>query len=729
MEVTFRNYETNKDITLNSEKSLLVIYGKNGSGKTTLSRNNYFDKNYVFNEDFVFSNVYNITEAGASQTASTKEKFSGLWLGEDIVKIRKEISDILEIEKKIKIDFQMEQTKLLDFFAKNQIQINIYDKIKELNDKDFCLNLEKYDEQKKNYVSTLIFKTDITDKEKFIEKLTYYRKNDIYNMLVSKIKASNLLSELIFADIKGYIDNINMRISLLSKQKEIIDEVEKIYKDEEITNDLKEKIHDWYEIHKDKNKCAFCGNTNIEDAKTKWKKVFLNEYIDCKNKLIKELKADLNYCEIIINEKQFAEVDKGIIDTISKLIIYLKKYIEDTEKNVFSKFEYKVEFVKKEIVELNDLINNLVNYVLNKKKDVLGFYHNSQQFVEKLKKEKLELTDKLMDEKGIIIADSINKKFEKFGLNKNIKIIVDKRSTPHKFTYSIENHSNINELSDGQKHKLALAIFMNYLENHNLKGKTIVIDDPVVSLDISSYILFKQYLLNDLIIQKFDVSTKLILLTHDITYLYIQLSNIFENQHMRDITQVFKLNGVKIEEIPLDFIKTDDITLFREALDNLTNITELRILNAIINKIFRIEIDLKLRFFGLSLTDKIGIEELKIDEDQKKIIRDYGKHIVETSRRNHPTDSDIQQSLLYLKETSDILGFNDFITDNHIENINKIVNEQIDGPINSELFNLIDSVKKFLKSDNNDDFKNYIEHTRNSYTRNLIGLGLDDYFN
>ena len=73
-----------------------------------------------------------------------------------------------------------------------------------------------------------------------------------------------------------------------------------------------------------------------------------------------------------------------------------------------------MEFVKKEIVELNDLINNLVNYVLNKKKDVLGFYHNSQQFVEKLKKEKLELTDKLMDEKGIIIADSINKKFEKF---------------------------------------------------------------------------------------------------------------------------------------------------------------------------------------------------------------------------------------------------------------------------------------------------------------------------
>lgn len=729
MKITFRNLETKKDIMLDSEKSLLVIYGKNGSGKTTLSKSNCFDKKYVFNEDFVYSNVYNITETGASQTASTKERFSGLWLGEDIVKIRKEISIILEIEKKIKNEFQSEQTKILEFFANNQIPINIQEKINELNDEIFCLDLEKYDEQKKEYVSTMAFNTDITDKKSFDEKLTYYRKNDIYKMLVSKIKANDLLSELIFAEEKGIIDSINKRISILGEQKQIIDEVEKIYKDEGITNDLKEKIHDWYEIHKDKNKCLFCGNNNIEDAIAKWKKVFLNEHIDCKNELIKELKDDLNYCDIIINEKQFADVDKVIIDTISKLKIYLNVYIENFEKNKFSKFEYKVEFVKKEIIELNDLINNLVNYILNKRKDILGFYYNSQQFVEKSKKEKLELADKLMDEKGIIIAKSINKKFKKFGLNKNIKIIVDKHSTPHKFTYSVENHSNINELSDGQKHKLALAIFMNYLENNDLKGKTIVIDDPVVSLDISSYILFKQYLLNDLILHKFDKSTKLILLTHDITYLYIQLSNIFENQDMRDITQVFKLNGTKIEKIPLDFIKTDDITLFREALDNLTNITELRILNVIIHKIFRIEIDLKLRFFGLSLTDAIGIEKLKIDEEKKKTIQDYGRHILKTSRRDHPTDDDIKKSLMYLKETSEILGFSDFITEDHLKNVDSIVTSQIDGPINYALFEVIDSVKKFLKSNSNEDFKHYIEHTRNSYTRNIIGLGLEDYFN
>ena len=334
-----------------------------------------------------------------------------------------------------------------------------------------------------------------------------------------------------------------------------------------------------------------------------------------------------------------------------------------------------------------------------------------------------------MDEKGINIANNINEKFKKFGLNKNIKIIVDKRSTPHKFTYTIKNHNNINELSDGQKHKLALAIFMNYIEEQDLDNKTIVIDDPVVSLDISSYILFKQYLLNNLIQKHFGESTKLILLTHDITYLYIQVSNIFENPHMRDITQIFKLNGETVENIPLDFIKTDDITLFRDAINNISNLTELRILNAIINKIFRIEIDLKLRFFGKSYTDGIGIDGLPYDKLQKKKLNEYKRHIVKTSRREQPNDSDIQQSFVFLKKASEMLGFDEFITSEHILNIDKIIKEQIDGPIQYDLFKIIESVQKFLKSNDNEDFKNYIEHTRNSYTRNIIGLGLEDYYN
>lgn len=729
MEFSFINKETNNEINLKSDKSLIIVYGKNGSGKTTLSRNDYFDKEFVFNEDFIFSNVYNINNTGASQTTMTKENFSGLWLGEDIVKIRKEIDMLLRLEKMAKDEHQNVVKKLNDFFYNNQILVKVEEKITSLKDEKYIFNLDKYDEEKKTYKCKYIYITDIKNDEDFKEKLKYLRKNDIYNMLIQKIRNNELLSELILLEDNKYIQKLNEKIKTLIDQKEMIDKIETIYKKDNITPDLVSKIKEWYDLHKDKTKCLFCGNEDIKQAMEKWKSIFTNEYIDSKNKIIESLISNMKYFSIIVEEKTFEEVDKDIIQAITDLSKYVNGMIENFRNNEFREFCFEIKISKKEAIERHELINNLTNYVLNKNKDILGFYYNVLIFINKAKKEKLLLCDKLMEEQGTIIANSINEKFEKFGLNKNIKIVVDKYSTPHKFTYSIKEHENINELSDGQKHKLALAIFMNYLEKKDLNDKIIVIDDPVVSLDIASYILFKKYLLNDLIENHFKDTTKMIILTHDITYLYIQLSNIFDKQELRSITDLFKLNGKKIEPIPLDYIKTDDITFFRDAIDHLTNLTELRILNAILLKIFRLEIDLKLRFYGKSLTDGNEIEELPYDESTRKKLKEYDDHILKTTRRDHPTDCDIKKSIIYLKETSDIIGFKDFITDEHIKNIDRIVNDQIEGSIEYELFYVIETIQKFLKTPNNEDFKHYIEHTRNSYTRNLIGLGLEDYYN
>lgn len=728
MDIKFKNYDTDKTITLSSDKSLIVVYGKNGSGKTTLSRQKLFDKRFVFNEDFVFSNVYNITEEGASQTVKTKENFSGLWLGEDIVKIRKEISNILVVEKKIKDEFQQEQNILNTFFTTNQIPVNLQDKFKELDDKEFKIDIDKIDEQKNSYVSTYSFKSNINSKEEFIEKLNYLKKNDLYNMLISKIKGNNLLSEIILKEEHEYLKSVNIKIDELNQQQKLIMEIEEVYKKDNINNEIREKIKDWYSLHENRNSCLFCGNTEISTAIEKWKKIFSNQHIQVKNKILSLLKSDIEYSETLVSEKHFAEVDKEVVTCIENAIKYLKTKYEEVSNNIFTLLEFNFNLPKKELLERNELINSLVNYTLEQKKNILGFYFNGTKNIALIKKEKLELADKLMDEKGTIIAGKINDKFRDFGLNKSIEISVDKRSTPHKFTYSLKNHHNVNELSDGQKHKLALAIFMNYLEEQDLKDKIIVIDDPVVSLDITSYILFKQYLISKLI-QRFDEnSTKLIILTHDISYLYIQVSNIFENEEMRKITEIFKLNENQATSIPLDFIKTDDITLFRDALDHLSNMKELFALNSIANKIFRIELDLKLRFFGKSLTNDIGIDELLLSEETKAKLREANKYILKTSRRNNPSNEEILKSFMFLKDASEILGFSDFITDNHILQIKKIIDENIDGELSYELFNVISSVQSFLKVSDNNELKNYINHTRNSYTRNLIGLDLDDYF-
>ena len=728
MDIEFKNFDTGKKIKLSSDKSLIIVYGKNGSGKTTLSRQKLFDKRFVFNEDFIFSNVYNISEDGASQTVKTKENFSGLWLGEDIVKIRKEITNILAIEKKLKDEYQQEQNKLNDFFMKHQIPIVLQNKLSELDDKDFKIDINKTAEQRTSYISTHNFKSNVDSKEKFIEKLTYLKKNDVYNMLITKIKNSNLLAEIILKEEHEYLKTINLRIDELNKNYKLILEIEEAYRKDKINNEISEKIKDWYLLHEKRDSCLFCGNTNILPAIEKWKKIFSNQFIKVKSNILTSLKNDIEYSEKIISEKSFVEVDKDVVICIKKTIDYLKVKLEEIANNKFSQLEFKFDLPKKDILERNELIENLVNYTLEQKKDILGFYFNSIKSILALKKTKLELADKLMDEKGIVIANKINDKFKDFGLNKSIEISVDKRSTPHKFTYSLKNHQNVNELSDGQKHKLALAIFMNYLEEQDLKDKIIVIDDPVVSLDITSYILFKQYLISKLI-QRFDEkTTKLIILTHDISYLYIQVSNIFENESMKAITGIFKLNENQIDSIPLDYIKTDDITLFRDALDHLSNLKELIILNSIINKIFRIELDLRLRFFGISLTNTIGIEELSLPDEKKSKLREAHRHIFKTSRRNNPSYEEILESFKFLKESSEILGFSDFITESHILKIKEIIDEEIEGNVSYELFHVISSVQKFLKSSDNEEMKKYVDHTRNSYTRNLIGLNLEYYF-
>lgn len=90
--------------------------------------------------------------------------------------------------------------------------------------------------------------------------------------------------------------------------------------------------------------------------------------------------------------------------------------------------------------------------------------------------------------------------------------------------------------------------------------------------------------------------------------------------------------------------------------------------------------------------------------------------------------ADIYNSVLYIKKTAELFGINDFIDNNEITNIKNIIDNDINGDINDDIFNIINSISSFLKTTTNKEMKGYVEHTRISYTRNLIGLSLDDFF-
>ena len=190
---------------------------------------------------------------------------------------------------------------------KHQIPIVLQNKLSELDDKDFKIDINKTAEQRTSYISTHNFKSNVDSKEKFIEKLTYLKKNDVYNMLITKIKNSNLLAEIILKEEHEYLKTINLRIDELNKNYKLILEIEEAYRKDKINNEISEKIKDWYLLHEKRDSCLFCGNTNILPAIEKWKKIFSNQFIKVKSNILTSLKNDIEYSEKIISEKSFVE--------------------------------------------------------------------------------------------------------------------------------------------------------------------------------------------------------------------------------------------------------------------------------------------------------------------------------------------------------------------------------------------------------------------------------------
>lgn len=188
MKINFYNHDSKKNLTLDTEKSLIMVYGKNGNGKTTLSRSPDLDAKYVFNENFIYSNVYNVSENGAGQTSKTKENFSGLWIGEEIVKVRKEISDIIIERKRLEEMLNGKMLKIITYFQNNGIPFNYQNKLKDLIDENFKYEIGKFDELIKKYKSKYIFETDIKDDSDFKNKVKFVKENSVHTMLLSEIK-------------------------------------------------------------------------------------------------------------------------------------------------------------------------------------------------------------------------------------------------------------------------------------------------------------------------------------------------------------------------------------------------------------------------------------------------------------------------------------------------------------------------------------------------------------
>lgn len=728
MEIEFNHPETGSSYKIDTDKKFIIIYGKNGSGKTTLSRSLNFEKGLVFNEDFVNSNIYTISESGATLSSDNKKNFSKLWIGEDIVsqgKIVEELNTVINENTHLKdVTVQNLKLELGKSIGQNEVDLNQFI----INDFNCIeIDLEKNSDKFKclNYKETSIIDDLSLDKE-----VVAIKNDGILNLFHSKISKNIYLKEIFVNGNNLIITNeINEKLNEIKEYEEKLKMIELILSGKNITQELSTMIGQWLKVHESRTSCLFCGNDDISEVKTEWKEIFDSEAKILKHKLIDIFDGLIRDIEAILADKD--EFNKVIAKTINELEILRRELVAkkgEIEINNFINFNLDPIESSIELVSIDQKINHVFNYIVNKYIDKLTFFASNETALRRKRESEKNRLSILMDENGKKYSDGINEVLGRLGLDKAIDFNVNRRTNPYTYEFTLLNNRELKTLSDGQKHKLALAMFLYSLKGKNYKDKSIVIDDPVVSLDVLSYHQVKAYLINNLIStfqNNGDVS--LVLLTHNINYLYIQLSNIFENEHMRELTEVYRLGTGSLSKVELDIFRTDDITLFKTTLKEVSGILGIQLLSNMILKIFRIMIDLRLRFLGV-MTDEVGISYLDISETEKtKLKKNHGFLCEHFKDGKEVNNEKIIEGFRALKETSQIIGFGELISDTEMQSVVHFIKDGvIDKNTDKPCFDILRQLDYFLKTSDNEQLKDYIRHPKNTFTKNMVTLSLNN---
>lgn len=730
MQIKFEHPETKVEYQIKTDKKFILVYGKNGSGKTTLTRNTSFNKKLVFNEDFVNENIYTISESGAILSSDNKKNFSKLWIGSDIVSKSKEVEEFNESIKYNK--GVLDQLKGIVSDEMNKASVDATLQLDEFVKPDFEIVMKDFEDKEADFNSELRKETTIKDDAELDQHITSIKNDKLLSMLHEKIKNSILLNDLFFCNgsIKT-IENINNSISEIAEFRTILIKIDQELKQKNIgSEEVRNQIELWVKLHEDRNSCLFCGNTDISQSLNDWKQTLKSEEMNKKTELINQIDKYISDCNGILSEKEsYYEIDKDTIDAVISindiLISKRKEYINNT----FTKLVISMDGISSELKGISEITIAIKNYIINKHINKLVFYvSNDKKLVERREELKIELGD-AMDKNGKKYADGINDTLSDLGLNKAVDFTVNKRTTPYTYEFKLVENRALKTLSDGQKHKLALAMFLFSLKEKEYKDQIIVIDDPVVSLDVLSYHQVKTFFIKNLISTfKDNGDVKLIILTHNINYLYVQLSNVFDDIHMNSITEVYRLGTKKIDKVSLDLLKTDDITLFKILVAQLQGMNGFRLLPCIILKIFRLMIDIRLRFNGTSSTEGVGIKSLNMLETTKAELQNYSNYLSKSFKGDKVQDDQtILEAMHILKKSAEFLGFGELLNDAEVKKIEDIVKVNDTSDIlDHPCFDIVQQVNDFFISSNDHDLKDYVRHPRNTFTKNMVTLCLNN---
>mgnify|MGYP004598389561 CR=1 FL=1 len=571
----------------------------------------------VFDTDFVQNNVF----TNSTIERKNKENFTDFILGEESIKIQKQLVEIKEINNKLIKD---NDQKVKDIEKYTQISIEEFSKIKLVEDikenDTLCLGLQQQianltknkDDIEK--IKKLPLPISITFKEDIEDKY-----NEINNILSSQYKFSqedilnnfNEHKKKIDADNKNFDKWIREGYTLNSKEicpycgnslqgNKLVESYVVMFcenfiqytKDVERLQNIKTSTSQFDEL---KN----IINSNLIKIKDLTPKIF-----DASISSIHRDIEDLSYCllqeiEDIINIKY--KIDKQVescidlklknkYESIKKFDIAgyqdIKKKINDIIINYNTKLEeynkHSAEYIGNLTIEsINTNITNLekeytenINiFNRNKYNDKYEEYLKNLVKIKENEKKSKKLKNDFETTQSSFIGKfftDINTYYDRLGSR---NFIIEQETTKQgiKKIYTVKlkyKNKEIEDLrfvlSDSDKRALALSIFLSKLKNEdNLDKYIIVMDDPITSFDNERMSLFIN------ILKEFDKANQIIVLTHyadfykklvELLYAVKPLPSLLKIQHLSTTNKIVKIDRQS------DTLLMDD---FEEALYNM----------------------------------------------------------------------------------------------------------------------------------------------------------------
>jgi hypothetical protein len=222
----------------------------------------------------------------------------------------------------------------------------------------------------------------------------------------------------------------------------------------------------------------------------------------------------------------------------------------------------------------------------------------------------------------------------------------------------------------------------------------------------------------------------LIITTHNIHYLYVQISNILEDENLKKNTKVYEITSDTFNDIPLDILKSDDVSLYSNYLKSITNYDQLGYIYWLTSKIARYFLDLRLRIDGIMSAQNMSleIELLDLEKSEKDDLQNNFNRLSKICKKQSLTVRSVVDTFTSINRILKILEFPQIVTNSTFTLLSQHEDKPVElsdncNNVYEEILVYGRSIHFYEGSDTTlNEMKNYINHPRNQITESMLVL-------